>query len=720
MLLNSLFSGPSIIGIIGLSLFIIVLGCWFAVLYGGKVTLVNFLLSCFFLLSLSITLIGFVIYFMIFSSLVVWIYFGLLPILLIILEKIFKTNFSMPNEVKIGIHQKIRSVLPNYSAVIKIIILIVIVFSGFIVEWIARTGNALFSVSEVVSLTFWPILGLSFFMLYIISNDKSIAKGAKLICMFLVAFLIFSAPSIVYSNYITEDSFGLFGVAKSIISTGIYGWVPHLARTGYFAITSMAAISSSSLQFIDVIYKFQTPLLASIYLPLFIYLILERITKKSYPFLALASLLIFPNLLFVSVPLEKSIATVFFMGCLWLSLLLLEKENLRKIDILTLSLVLLAVPFIHDYFGFLSALPIIITLFLRITNFGKSKRSILVLGLIITSAILIIPSSFVINSLLSNSTNPIIFVFPNLNDIINFLFPSITIPASVNSSLYFYQDNFFWVRYLVFTVSSILIATSIFTSEPKKTKIWLMIMPVTFWVGYFLLKTSVQNPPESAKDYRFGFFVDLTLIPLVCVALSRLYLKLDALPNRLKELSAKRIALFARLPKYGLVFLLIFITIVSIYSGYNFDKIMERPIDVKYYGRYAVTDEKIQVMQFIQNESGSNKLVILSDAHMGQIAQGYLPLNFEKTELFYLNSGGALYTYFNLMRKEPSRLIMNDLMNKTNSEIGFFIIGLNDWVGWLPETAYWIDSRAIDELKNISDEWAVFGQNNDFFVFIFR
>jgi len=62
---------------------------------------------------------------------------------------------------------------------------------------------------------------------------------------------------------------------------------------------------------------------------------------------------------------------------------------------------------------------------------------------------------------------------------------------------------------------------------------------------------------------------------------------------------------------------------------------------------------------------------------------------------------------------------MNALMNKTNADIGFFVIGLEDWRGWQPEGAYWIDSNAIQTLKTISDEWRVFGEN-DTFVFVFQ
>ena len=58
-------------------------------------------------------------------------------------------------------------------------------------------------------------------------------------------------------------------------------------------------------------------------------------------------------------------------------------------------------------------------------------------------------------------------------------------------------------------------------------------------------------------------------------------------------------------------------------------------------------------------------------------------------------------------------------MNQTNAEIGFFIIGLDDWRGWQSKEAYWIDFGILEKLKLISDEWKVFGEKSDMFVFTF-
>jgi hypothetical protein len=147
---------------------------------------------------------------------------------------------------------------------------------------------------------------------------------------------------------------------------------------------------------------------------------------------------------------------------------------------------------------------------------------------------------------------------------------------------------------------------------------------------------------------------------------------------------------------------------------------MERPTEAQGIGRYVVTDGKLTVFQYIRNMSGEEKYVILSDNHMGEIAQGVLTLNFTKAALFNINSGCALSPYFGNMRQNPSRSIMNQVMKETDASISYFIIGLDDWRGWQSQSAYWIDSAAIEKLKTISDEWRVFGEQNNMFVFVFK
>jgi len=727
MLLNAIYLSYSIVGIVAFALFVTTMGSWFGRIYGGRMTAVNFLIGCFILLSLSIILIGVVVYFMIFSALTVWIFLALIPISCYFLEKRSKIERIKHEKDTLAFTHSLRCFGLEGIAVAKVAILVATIIFGSLVAWMGRTGNGISHIWQAVSYVFWPILAFSFFMAYLIWKEEKLAIGLKLVSMFLAAFLVFGTPMLVYHNYVTEDSFGLLGVVRSIIQTGIYGWVPHLGRTGYFAIISVIAVSSSTQLYVQEVYKVLTPLLVSLYASLFIYLLIERITRKKQTFAALISLFFFPTIIFLSVPLEKSIATVFFLGSLWFSFLLLDNTVPKKAEIIVLCLILLAIPFLHDYFGLFAVIPLILSLFLRLTAMKRDKRSLFSIAIILCLTSLLIPSSFVLESYILKSTTATVFSIPTVDSVISFWIPAFKLPevSTLDGFVYLYSDNFMWIRYAVLIAGVLVLRKNTLLPEHEKTKIWLIITVLAFWLGYFLLKTFTQNPPEAAKDYRFGFFVDLSLIPLAGIVSSEVIeiIRRIKIQLRLPSILRKSSSVSFKLPQFIMAVMLILIMVVSIYSGFNFDRIMERPLEAQGYGRYVVTDDKLKVMQYIQyvqNTSGTRKSVVLSDSHMSQIAQGALDLNFEKAKLFNLNSGGALYSYFNQMRKDPSRSIMDELMNQTNAGIGFFVIGLDDWRGWQPKGAYWIDSYALDKLKLIANEWQVFGEKNDMFVFVFQ
>jgi hypothetical protein len=719
MLFNSLYLKNTIVGIIGFCFFVLILGKWVGKIYGAHTGIVNFLIGCFILLSVNILVMGFIVYLMVFSAFIMWIFYALIPVFCYILEINFLSKETRNG--KNGLTYSLMALGLNRTSSLKLSVLGLALLVGFIMALLARTGNGISTIGQVISFGFWPIVGFCFFMLYMIWKDQTLSVDLKLICMFLVAFLIFGVSLVVYRNYITEDSFGLLGDVRSIIQTGIYGWVPHLARTGYFALFSTVTISTSTFAFVGDVYKIVSTLLVSVFAPLFIYLILEKITKKKPTYAVLFSIFLFPTLLFLSVPLEKSIATLFFLGTIWLSLLLVENSTLRKADFYLLLLILLAAPFLHDYFGLFASIPVILALFLVASKFEQNKRCLLLLFAVICISSILIPSSFVVGSYFTHSNPQITFTLPRVDSIIGFLMPAPKLAANLawDGVPYVYSDNFMWVRYIFLIFGAYVLGHSVYLQKKPKTKVLLIATVITFWIGYFLLKTCVQNPPEEAKDYRFGFFVDLSLIPIVGIMIIEGFEKLRNqkiqfnLPRILKPKPATRLA------QITVAIILITIIIVSIFCGFNFDRIMERPSDAQGIGRYVVKDYEIELMHDVQNMSADKKYVVLTDSHLAQVAQGVLDLNFANAELFNLNSGGALNTYFSEMRHDPSRSLMNALMNKTNADIGFFVIGLEDWRGWQPEGAYWIDSNAIQTLKTISDEWRVFGEN-DTFVFVFQ
>jgi hypothetical protein len=713
ILLNSQYLQSPIIGLFGLGFFVLELGLWIGRLYSAHKGIVSFFMGCFIMLAATVLFMGIATYLMVFSAYVLWLFFALVPLTCYIIN-----IRSPPKEIE-EIGHVSSCFRFNRLVLAKLLGFCSVVVISFVIVSLGQTGNAISHIGEVVSYCFWPVMGSCFILLYLIWKEKCFSIDVKLICAVLLAILIFGAPLIVYKNYITEDSFALLGDVKSVIQTGIYGWSPHLGRTGYFAIFSSFSISSSTVSYVGDTYKIVTTLLVSIFTFLFIYLILKQITKKDCIFSAFISIFLFPTVLLVSIPIEKSIATLFLLGSIYFSIKLLD--NFRKADLYALSLTLIAIPFLHDYFGLFAAVPVLLALTLRIINQHKpNKRWYLVFALIILSLGILIPFSFVIGSYVSNSNPQITFSSPEIESITSFLLPKpkITLNESLSSLVYTYWDNFMWVRY-IFLISGIYVLQhSAFLRKRTTEKTLLIATIIVFWIGYFLLKTFVQNPPEEARDYRFGFFLDLALIPIVGIMVTDAFTRLSNRRLRLKAPGIKPRCSSRLLTSIFAIFLIIVI-MSSLYCGYNFDRIMERPAAAQGIGRYVVTDCNIQVMQYIQNMSIDKKCVVLSDNHLGKVAQGVLDMDFEKADLFNINSGGALYPYFREMRYNPSRTLMSELMSKTNAQIGFFVIGLDDWRGWQPEGSYWIDLTTIESLKTISDQWTVFHDINDTYVFTF-
>jgi hypothetical protein len=196
-------------------------------------------------------------------------------------------------------------------------------------------------------------------------------------------------------------------------------------------------------------------------------------------------------MVFLSIPLEKTFATVFFVGSMWFSLLLLDKAALRKAEMFVLCLLLLAIPFLHDYFGVFAAIPLLLSLFLRSVTIRKDKRSLLLIVAAFCFASLLIPGCFVLGTFVSKTSTATVFSFPTLGSVIKFWLPSVKSlqDFSLNGIAYLYSDSIVWVRYAVLISSVLVLRKSISLSKPEKNKIWLILTVLAFWLGYFLLKT---------------------------------------------------------------------------------------------------------------------------------------------------------------------------------------------------------------------------------------
>ena len=731
MILNAVFFVSGIIGAVAFAFFVMSLGNLIGVLYGKHTSFVNFLIGCFTLISLIIILMGIVVYLMIFSVGLLWIFLGLLLSLGYGLNAYVKVNCLQQKQARTNPLSR-RSLLDHlhlgtFRAAIKVAIFMLVIGLGFFLAVFMRTGEAISNVGQILSPLFFLILASSFIIVYFIQKDNDIGVIFKFLSIFLVAFLIIGSPAIVYRNYITEDSFLYVGVIRNVIETGMYGWAPSLERAGYLALISTITVASSAE--LSWVFKLITPILVSIFVPLFTYLIIQKITKKEQPFVGLVSLLLFPVVCFLSIPLERNIATIFFFGVFFFSLRILDEYRLRNADIMIASLALLATSFLHPIFPLYSVIPLLLSLFLRLFTINRNVRSIFLGSIMLFFMSVVVPLSFVASGLIRTPAHPgatrPFFSAPTLESIIDFWVPKFNIVQSQiwETLPFLYSDNFTWIRYIILVCGIYVMAKKLMSKKQKKLKIWLIMIVLAFWLNYFILRTMIKNPMVTIQDYRFGFFLDMSLIPLAGIIFSEItgYMRKLKIHLMLRFRAKKQLNVSFRLLLPATI-LLILVASTSVYSGYEFDRIMERPFESQGIGRFVVTDEKLELMGYIREKSGALKSMIVSDNHIGKIALGELGMRLdEEADLpLPVNSGGDLTPYFVQMRHEPSAGIMQSLMNRTNSEIGFFVIGLEDWSAWLPNGNDWIDENAIKELKLLADDWQVFGKKSDLFVFAFE
>ena len=74
-----------------------------------------------------------------------------------------------------------------------------------------------------------------------------------------------------------------------------------------------------------------------------------------------------------------------------------------------------------------------------------------------------------------------------------------------------------------------------------------------------------------------------------------------------------------------------------------------------------------------------------------------------------LNTAGTLNNFFDPLSNNRELTyteiynLMLEAMEKTNSDIAFFVIGLNDWRGWSPSSEYWINKQKLNKIKKVPD-----------------
>ena len=160
--------------------------------------------------------------------------------------------------------------------------------------------------------------------------------------------------------------------------------------------------------------------------------------------------------------------------------------------------------------------------------------------------------------------------------------------------------------------------------------------------------------------------------------------------------------------------ILIFL-ICSIYNGYSYDFLIGRG---EFAGRFTITDARVELAEYIGKTVNGKNFVVVSDNFMAKIIAGILGLRPYYTGMMNYNVKGQLYPYFYRMMRNPNIATMLKVMERTESSVGFYVVGLDDWKWWTSKEN-WISNASLERLKLMANEWKVFGEDKKLYLFKF-
>lgn len=599
---------------------------------------------------------------------------------------------------------------------------------SFLIVLLARTGSGIQHVWEAISPIFWITFPVSLLSLLYILQRKTIDSKVKILFSSAFAFLIFGLNFMVYKHGYGADPLTYVGTMKRVFEIGGYALKTYvLAKVGYFALgVTVARSSAMTIHHLSWIHRLIIPFLASVYIPFFTYQIMCSLTKENPTFISVISSIFSPLLCFISLPLSKSLAFVFLLSTLYFSIQLFRRESRTAKDLIQMILVALATVLLDPTVGAFSLMAVFLALSIHFTSAKRGKIGICFIATCFALTIFFLPLSFIFGPKIFDLTGvyfvvaePAYFSSVSWRSTLDFWLPSIRFPAeyTLDRIPYIYSENFTWIRYLIFASGTYLLCRYSSSFKKDKEKIWLVLTILAFWLTWFVLKVGMENTPVPIKDHRFGRLLDTSLIPFMGVLLTGIQ-KMKRV-NLVFSMRFKNAGVRIYFRKMWLLVpaLLIMGACLSVYAGYEYDRLVGRREE--YARRMVVTDARMELMEYIRNTTSEHNYVIVSDNFMAKIAHGTLGLrpHYYGAELVHLNSGGHLYLYFYSMMRNPNTFAMLEAMRKTNSSIGFYVIGLEDWKGWRPEDS-WIKRENLEKIKILSDEWKVFGE--DLYLFRFE
>ncbi len=583
-------------------------------------------------------------------------------------------KFSKINILKIS--SKWYKFWQNESLSKRIIILIYLflISSQFVILFLSSTEKTIISPWQQINPIFFLLYTISTIILFFNKNMHS------LLFLSLHYFLSFSVCVFIYKIGYGYDPFIHEATLKLIDKNGFVTPKPF-----YYLGQYSLEIIIHKLTFIpiSILNKLLVPVLSAIFLPLFLFQFIEKISKNiKNNYLLTILLLIFPFSFFITT-VPQNLAYLFLLSVILFSINVKNKFDLAIIYLLSFTSLI-----IHPIAGIPAVLfSLILTIYI-VFNF-KSKIFYLI-SFIFT--VLSLPISFIIFSGESfQNINNLFLIFTDFFKIFKIALPNTE--NFILNFVYFYNFNFKLILFCIILSGIIIFFKKYNTTNKYKIFNIYLITALAFFTSYLFVKYLVPfnfliNYEQKNYSARILLISIFFFLPFIILALNKI-IKQILLQNNLIKIPM-------------LAFLAIIIT-VSLYNSY--------PRLDNYYNSHGHSIGKydIEAVSWIEKNAKTN-YIVLANQQVSASALKKFGFNKYYNNMFYypIPTSGKLYQfYLDMVYKKPSKENMLKAMKLAGVKKGYFV--LNKY--------WWAFDKIKNEAKMEADSFKSFGEKS---VFVFE
>jgi hypothetical protein len=530
----------------------------------------------------------------------------------------------------------------------------------------------------------WQILPKSFFAIYAIATLFLIIniiqrKKYSLVLIIVHYFLSFSIALIVYKIGFGFDPFIHRATMDLISETGSVEPKPFYYLGQYAFIVIISKIFFIKLEILD---KLLVPLIASIYLPIFLFKLLKTWFQDNVKInLLILSLLILPFSFF-------TLTTPQSLAYLLLVLVIILGLNCKNMsDIFLMSLLSFTALLIQPIAG-IPALFLTVLISVFHSDNKKLKKYLYIVFAVLAS--LAIPTALILSGKMNGSGK--VFNFSGISDMFNFI--TFNNPGSENVILNFV---YLFIFNLKITVVILIIAGLIEVWKHREDcKIFLVyfISALSFYISYFL--TKLINF-DSLIEYERSNYTDRILTISIFFFLPFIIMALYSIIFKIAEKNSPTKKIFT-------IFFVILI-VASLFANY--------PRLDNYHNShgYSVGIHDLEAVTWIEeNKTNDNYIVLANQQVSAGALYEYGFAKYFQNDIFYypIPTGGEMYQYYlDMVYRGADEEKMEQAMNLSGVNESYFV--LNKY--------WWAFPKILDEAKSTANDWWMFGEGD---VFVFK